>query len=121
MIILLRDWGTEARGSLLACSLRRERRRSADCSSLCRAAELFVAEGDHGVDAHGAVGGDVAGQEGDERGQFGDADEGRGIGRLMLIVDRKRSGFHSAREDAVGVGEARSENPAVSASTWDSQ
>ena len=107
--------------SLRACTLRQERARGAECSNKWRAAELFVPQGNHRFDFHGAAGGDVAGQEGDESGQFGDADEGCGIGRLMLIVDRKRSGFHSAREDAVRVGEARSENPAVSASTWDSQ
>jgi len=90
--------------SLRACTLRQERARGAECSNKWRAAELFVAESDRGINFHGTAGGDVAGQEGEDRGQFGDADEGRGIGRLMLIVNRKRSGFHSAREGAVGVG-----------------
>ena len=33
---------------------------------------LFISEGDHRVDAHGAAGGDVAGQKGDCKGHYGD-------------------------------------------------
>ena len=43
---------------------------------------LFVAEGDDGVDAHGAAGGDVAGQQGDSDQQYKDQGEGGRVGGL---------------------------------------
>ncbi len=41
---------------------------------------LFVTEGDHGIYASGAAGGEVGGQEGDGCQEKGDCGEGQGVG-----------------------------------------
>src|ERR1700675_2669262 len=70
-----------------------------------RAEALVIAEGGEGIDAHGAAGGDVTGQKGDDGHQESDAQESERIGGADAIEfagqeTREDQGSGEAEDDA---------------------